>query len=206
MKSYCNVCIYETLPFIKKALSKGEILFHEGDPISGIYRIETGFVKVLKYHDTGDEKIFDILGADDFLALLLVLQGKTEYIATAIALTDVMVRKISAIDTKNAYQNNPLFQSTCLNCAAGRANMFHNQLYQISATDVDDKILGVLLHLYHKFGTYNHGICQLYLPMNQTDLASIIGIRRETLSRRLKVMQENGIIRLKQHVFEFYKL
>lgn len=206
MKSYCNVCIYETLPFIKKELSRGEILFHEGDPISGIYRIETGFIKVLKYYDSGDEKIFDILGADDFLALLLVLQGKTEYIATAIALTDVTVRKISAIDTKTAYQNNPLFQSTCLNCAAGRANMFHNQLYQISATDVDDKILGVLLHLYHKFGTFDHEIHQLYLPINQTDLASIIGIRRETLSRRLKVMQENGIISLNQHVFEFHKL
>jgi CRP/FNR family transcriptional regulator len=206
MKRFCNVCIYETLPYQEISVPSGTIIFNETDKVSGIYRIDSGFVKILKYHETGEEKIFDILGPNDFLALLLVLQNKDQYIATAISISDVKMRKITAQDTLDAYKKNTMFQKTCINCALGRANVFHNQLFQIDSNDVDEKIKGVLSHLYHKFGSFKNGNHTLYLPITQTDLASIIGIRRETLSRRLKVLQDNNVLKISRHNYTFFNL
>lgn len=206
VKKYCNVCIYESLPHEKLNISKNNILFHEGDEIENVFHIDFGYVKVLKYHESGDEKIFDILGPGEFMGLLLVLQEKKNFIVTAIALSDVVIRKIKIQDVRNAYLHNTTFQQTCLKCATARANVFQNQLYQISSSEVDDKILGVLMYLYRKFGEYKEHKHLLYLPINQSELASIIGIRRETLSRRIKLLQDEGVISIHKHIYQFNKV
>lgn len=206
MKRYCNVCIYETLPYKKEVFKKNQMILLEGDTIEGIYRIDSGYVKVLKYHDSGDEKIFDIIGPNDFLALLLVLQAKKTYEVTAIALTDVTLRYITIEDTLDAYQKNPIFQQICMQCAARRATIFQQQLFQVSSADLDEKIMGVLIYLYHKFGRYIDGKHFLDIPINQTELSSIIGIRRETLSRRLTLLQKQGRIRVSRQKYQFFKI
>lgn len=206
MKKYCNVCIYETLPYQLINTTKNSFLFHEGDWIQNVYHIDSGYVKVLKYYESGDEKIFDILGPGEFLGLLLALQEKQEYIVTAIALTEVILRKISVKDVLDAYNRNTLFQKTCMQCATKRANIFQNQLFQVASIDVDDKIIGVLMYLYRKFGVYKNKEHTLYLPITQTELANIIGIRRETLSRRIKYLQEKGVLSFSNHVYYFNRL
>lgn len=206
MSQFCNVCIYDTLTYQELNVSRGETIFREGEPLFHIYRIDEGYVKVVKYHETGDEKIINVFGPGDVLALLIFLQNQKAYIATAIALSDVKLRKISISDADQAYHKNTSFKETCLSCATQRANIFMNHLFQTSSTDVDEKILGILLHLYRKFGSYSNQKHCLYLPINQTDLASIIGIRRETLSRRLGALQDEGVISIVDHTYCFFKI
>lgn len=206
MKKYCKNCIYESLPHKVKTFSPKELLFLEGDSLDFVYRIIDGLVKITRIHPSGDEKIFDILGPGDYIALIAVLQNNTSYVASAESLTEVKSVKINTLDIKKAYQSNTIFQSTCLNCAVTRSTMFQNKLFQTSNIDTEEKILGTLQILAQKFGTIENDTVILKLPITKTVLASVIGIRRETLSRKLTEMQNNNIIEIENNIYKFDRL
>ncbi|QMS84382.1 Crp/Fnr family transcriptional regulator [Candidatus Xianfuyuplasma coldseepsis] len=185
---------------------QGQQIFLEGSSLTSVYRIRKGLVKINRIHHSGDEKIFDILGPDDYIALLAVLQGKNEYVASAIALTEVTVTQMSTSDVLQAYQSNNIFQATCLQCAVTRSTMFQDKLFHTTNIDIEEKILATLQLLAKKFGTIEKGSVLLKLPFTKTVLASIVGIRRETLSRKLSDMQHKNIIQVDKNIYKFDRL
>ena len=206
MKKYCKHCIYETLPHNVVTFSQGKQIFLEGSDLTCVYRISDGLVKINRIHPSGDEKIFDILGPNDYIALLAVLQGKNEYMASATALTDVTAIQMHTTDVLQAYQSNNTFQASCLQCAVTRSTMFQDKLFQTTNIDIEEKILATLQILAKKFGTIEHGSVNLKLPFTKTVLASIVGIRRETLSRKLSNMQHKNIIQVTKNTYKFSRL
>ncbi|MDC7243542.1 MAG: Crp/Fnr family transcriptional regulator [Sphaerochaetaceae bacterium] len=206
MRKYCKQCIYESLPHDIKIFSLKEILFLEEEPLNYVYRIIDGLVKITRVHPSGDEKIFDILGPGDYIALIAVLKGNSNYVATAESLTELKTIRIRKVDIQKAYESNAVFQSTCLSCAVTRSTMFQNKLFQTSNIDTEEKILSTLQILATKFGTIKNDLVILKLPITKTVLASVIGIRRETLSRKLTEMQNNNIIKIENNLYKFNRL
>ena len=206
MKKYCSNCIYETLPNKEVTLKESDIVFLETDTLEYVYKIVEGLIKITKLHQSGDEKVFDILGPNDYVALLAVLQGDEEYIATATALTDVTVRRFSKKDVEQAYSSNAMFQTNCMKCVVTRSKTFHNYLFNVSNVDPEEKILSVLQLLANKFGRVENDIVYVTLPFSKTVLANIIGVRRETLSRKLSSMKKDNILEENHNVYKFNRL
>lgn len=206
MKRYCVNCIYETLPHDVVTVEAGTMLFHEGDPLDYVYRIQDGLVKINRLHPSGDEKIFDVLHTGDYIALIAVLQGKDTYIASAETLVPCRLIRITLQDVLEAYESSEIFKRTCLNCAVTRSTLSQSKLFQMTNVDTEEKILAIFQLLAEKFGTIEDGRVRLELPFNKTVLADLIGIRRETLSRRLSSMQENHLLRMDKNTYYFDRL
>jgi CRP/FNR family transcriptional regulator len=194
MKKFCINCQYDYLQGEIVFIKDNSIIFMSDDLIDYIYQINDGFVKMVRYLENGDEKIIGILGPGDYLALLAVLQKKSNYLATAITLTKTILKKIPQNQVLSAYESNNEFRNRCLECAVTRSNNFQNFLVQSASLDAKEKILNTLKTLYEKFGYIDNKKQILDLPFSKTVLANIIGIRRETLSRTIKVMQEEEIL------------
>jgi CRP/FNR family transcriptional regulator len=199
-------CIYESLPHDIVTFPSQAIIFLEGQPLEYVYRIKDGLIKMNRIHPSGDEKIFDILGPGDYIALLAVLQNKKEYIASAETLTNVSLVRLSYNNVIRAYESNETFKATCMHCAVTRSTMFQNKLFQTNNIDTEEKILATLQLLANKFGVIKGNIVEMELPFTQTVLANIIGIRRENLSRKLSKMQENNIIHVNKNSYTFDRL
>lgn len=206
MKKYCKHCIYETLPHDQVKLSAQENIFFEGFELDYVYRIVEGYVKMSRIHPSGDEKIFDVLGPGDYIALVAVLQGKKEYVASAITINEVSAIRISSEDVLKAYQSNSVFQSSCLNCAVTRSILFQDKLFQASNIDAKEKILGTLQLLAKKYGIVQDDYIVMKLPFSKTELARIVGIRRETLSRKLTEMQKVDEVRIDKNIYKIKRL
>ncbi len=206
MKKYCKHCIYESLAHETVKFSPQEIIFLEGSELTHIYRIKEGLISINRIHPSGDEKIFDILGESDYVALIAALQGKEEYVATAVALNEVTLIKMKHKDIMEAYMSNTIFQNMCLNCAVTRSTMFQDKLFQTTNINTEDRILATLQILAEKFGSINENTVVLKLPFTKTVLAQIIGIRRETLSRKLLEMQKNKSIELVKNFYKFSRM
>lgn len=206
MKKYCKNCIYESLPHDIVKFSPQEHVFLEGDTLTYVYKITEGFIKMNRIHPNGDEKIFDILGPDDYVALLAVLQGQNTYVASAETLTQVTAIRLSYRDVIKAYESNDIFKTTCLHCAVTRSTMFQDKLFQTTNIDTEEKILATLQILAKKFGRIEDKFVVMKLPFTQTVLANMIGIRRETLSRKLSKMQDDHIIHIEKNIYKFDRL
>lgn len=201
--SNCEQCIYRQPTNKNKTFTKNEYIFFEGDKVSNIYFIKKGIVILSKLHTNGEEKIMDILKEGDFIALLTILQNKEEYLVTAKAITDVTVEVTNKEDALHNYNENNQFRDTCIKCASHRLGNFHTQLFSTSNIDPEEKIIQVLKHLYNKFGYMKNKRHYLKLPISKTELAQMIGLRRETLSRKLTLLKNNNIIAIEKNIYEF---
>ncbi len=205
MHKYCVKCIYSDLSSRTLSFQEKDVIFLEGDDLYNSYMIEQGLVKVSKITINGEEKIFDIFGPKDFLALVSMLRGDVKYIATATCLTEVSVKQLEKINVLDAYSNNNKFKDICMSCAMTRTNLFQSQLFNSSNSDIESRILLVLEYLSEKFGTLQDEQYRVHLPFSKTTLANIIGIRRETLSRRLTKMQKSGLLEINKNQYKLYR-
>lgn len=206
MEKYCASCVYTEIPSKTLTLHEKDVVFMEGDDLRYSFMIVEGLVKVSKITISGEERIFDIFGPDDFLALVSMLKKDDKYIATATCLTEVKLKLLRKDDVLEAYKSNNKFKDICLSCAMTRTNLFQSQLFNSSNSDVEERILLILEFLSKKFGKVVNNIHTLKLPFSKTTLANIIGIRRETLSRKLTSMQKDGLIEIEKNTYKFNRV
>lgn len=202
LMSKCKKCIFvesETNIYIKK----GNVIFNEGDIVENIYSIKEGIVKLTKLYPNGEERLIDILNNGDFLALLTIMNSETEYRVTATALSDVTFVSSSRSFVNNQYKTNIDFMNTCMRCASNRLSIFQKQLFDFSGNDIKENIMNLLKYLYSKFGYIKDDKKLLKLPITKIDLANMLGVRRETLGRKLKELNDERIITVTQNLIEF---
>lgn len=201
MEKICENCIYGSIKseFIK--YEDKSIIFLEGDPLTNIYSIQEGYVKMSKFLENGDEFIIGVLGPGDYIALLALLQDKDNYIASASCLSKVKLRVMAKKEVLNAYSSNAAFKENCLKCAVTRSNLFHTQLQLSAQVDIKEKIIMILKNLSYKFGHIKNKQYIIELPFSKTVLANILNIRRETLSRHLSGLQKDNIIKVEKNTY-----
>lgn len=172
-------------------VKKDEIIFSEIDKLEYVYYVLDGVVKVIKYTEEGKEKIIDILGKDDFLAVTLMMENKKVYGLSGIAINDCKLLKISVKNMFEALEN-PDILKQYMDFSFKKTLHFKN--YIALSIDSDERVLLVLKELYGRFGSIENGDKVINLPISKSDLANFIGLRRETLSRKLSALKKEGII------------
>lgn len=203
MKNYCKTCIYKALSSTIKTFKPKETLFIEGYDLENVYIVKEGLVKISKLSKNGDDRIIDILGKGDFIALVGALRKDKHYMATAEALSQVTLNEIPITEIMTTYNSSTMFKDMCLDCMVSKSNVLQAQLYNSINDDVEEKIIAVLKYLSTKFGKRAINTFSIDLPFSKTVLSSIIGIRRETLSRKLTAMQNQGIITVRGNTYKF---
>src|SRR5689334_22179350 len=81
-------------------ITRGEILFTEGDPCTGLFVIESGHVRIFKNSPNGREQILTIEGPGSSVAELPLFDGGT-YPASSAAVADARIYFISKQDMEN---------------------------------------------------------------------------------------------------------
>jgi len=65
----------------------------------------------------------------------------------------------------------------------------------MGAKSIDKRISTVLVDFAEKFGQRENGHVELDLPLNREGIANFIGLTRETVTRKMKRLERDGIIR-----------
>lgn len=180
---------------VSRTYKKGEMIFFEGDISDKLYVINNGKVKVFKYTKEGKEQILYIVSSGDFLGDLSLLK-KSEFKFNAEALEDVNICQLTKDDFDNVVKENPEISLKILEVLYERIFKLENLVQSLSTKDIEARISGLLLGLIKDFGEPEGDIVRLELPLSREDMANYIGVTRETISRKLNSMQEEGIISL----------
>lgn len=200
----CDDCIIQQLDGTMKHFDKGSTLFVENDLLTSVFYIKSGVIKLEKVSVNGDIKIVDVITNNDFIGLISAIKGSKTYFVTAKTITPVTLFEIPKQECLSVYQNDLSFKEICLRCATSRITVFHDQVLNPVITDSDEIIWNALESLYPKFGFLKDQIRHIEMPLNKSDLASYIGLRRETVSRKLSMMEKQGIIGIDKNIYKLY--
>ncbi|MBU5677103.1 Crp/Fnr family transcriptional regulator [Alkaliphilus sp. MSJ-5] len=180
---------------IRKKYRKGEVIFLQGSLLDGLYIINNGKIKIFKYTKEGKEQILYILSDGDFFGELSLLKAE-EVSFNAEAIEDVNICMIQKKDFDKILALNPEISVKILNVIGGRLSKLETLVQSLGTKDVEARIAQMLLDLAEEFGVQKKNSIEMEIPLTREDMANFIGVTRETISRKLSLLQNEGIIDL----------
>lgn len=174
----------------RKHFKKKEMVFSEGETDVPLYLLEAGKVKVYKNSSTGKEQTLWMPKPGDIFCIVTMFKPSAP--ANIQAIEDTMAYAIDKKDLHWLINNSPKISFNLLKYFADRLVNFTSMIEDISFSDVSIRLAKLLLE--HCIKDDNGAdVC----PLNQTEIASMVGSAREVVCRALKKMESTGIISVK---------
>lgn len=181
--------------FHRRAYKKGEIIFHEGQPGSAFYLIESGRIKIYKLAEDGRELIFSIFGNAEIFGDVPVFDGG-RYPASAAAIVDTETLYITRADFEALINDFPQIGLKIIRVLGKRLRRAHRLVMEMAVKSVPQRLAGLLLRLAEEYGRPEDGAVLIELPLSRQEIADLIGVSRETATRELSKFGRSGVVEL----------
>jgi len=177
----------------KRHFQRGELLFGEGDPCTGLFLVASGKIRIFKLSAAGREQVLAVEEPGSSFAELPVFDGGN-YPAAASALEDANVLFISRKDFQNFCREHPDVALKVIAVVGSRLRRLVGIIEELSFTTVRQRLIAVILRLAEASGRPSREGVHLELTMSHQDLASELGTVRELVSRNLSRLQAEGFL------------
>ncbi|MGI6685846.1 MAG: Crp/Fnr family transcriptional regulator [Bacillota bacterium] len=175
----------------QKTYKKNEMVYSVGDKGGKLYVLHSGRVKISRLNANGKEQVIRVVRPGDFLGELSLFSSLS-MTDNAEALENSTMCTIDGIKLKEIMKKYPSIAFKVIEELSKRLEKAENLIETINLNTVEQRLAQELIHL-------AGGKKEVVLNMTKGDFASQIGMSQETLSRKLKAFQEEGLIQLKGH-------
>lgn len=175
--------------------AKGDVIFIEGDRGDALHVIETGFVAIRKGTADGDELTLRILGPGESFGEQALLSSTGRRTATAAALTPVSTRQLDRARFQELRRSSPELADQMIDWLSASMHRLSDQLIEALFAPTDQRVLRRLVDLVPLF---DEGTSTVTVRVTQEELASMAGVRRQTVNVVLRDAQGAGVVRLRR--------
>jgi len=177
----------------RRRVSAGELIFSEGDPVSGLFLLEHGVVKITRFSKDGREHILHLLHRGDTFNDVAALDGGPNP-ASAIAHTGAVIWHIRRSDLRALAERHPELAWALIESLARRARYLIDVVQDLSMRNVRSRLANLLL-------TQAQAAERAEVPrlLTQEEMAGRLGTVREVVGRALRGLAADGIIEFNRH-------
>ncbi len=172
---------------------KGDIIYHEGNRISGCYCVNKGILKIYKTGIEGKEQIIAFAQKGDIIGYRSILSIEPAC-TTAQVIDDALLCYIPSEILLNLVKRNASFSLDLMQLTCKELNQANAYIKDIAQKTVRERLAEVLLMLKNTFGEDSNGYLQIILT--REDLANIVGTATESVIRLLSEFKSDNLIEL----------
>lgn len=171
-----------------------DILYMEGDDLSGLFFISKGKIKTFKTHEDGKELITGIHQQGEFIgyADLIENNGSKE---SAEALEDVEVSMVPKADFFALLYGNRDVAAKFIRMLSNNLSETEDRLLHFAYNSVRKRVADALVSLQSRYVTNGE---KVPFSVTREDLASIVGTATESVIRTLSDFKEEKLIEIKE--------
>lgn len=192
----------------EKRFPKNQIISYQGDALTAVHLIKTGYVKAYTILDSGDTRTMFILGPGDIfpIAFSLTLEWEDFQIRYFYqSLTDTTVVLVDHEDFRRKVESEPRMSSIYLTYMSASNKAIMYQLEAMKHKTAKNKIMLLLPYLVDKLGKETGtNTYKLQLKLSHQEIADLSGITRETTTALLKELEEEGVIKQQKDTWIIY--
>lgn len=183
------------LPGISTSYSAGEILFRQADPPREILVVDRGLIKLTRLDHEGQEVVVGLRASGAILGAAAVIVGGAQQM-TATTLTDCVVRRYSLQPFLKQVRTDPELNWSLIEAHSRELWEQAEQLADLKHLSARQRFERLLCQLVELLCIDdNHKTIRLPLPLKFCEIAQLIGVTPEHLSRLLKQVEEEGLVR-----------
>lgn len=174
---------------------RDEIIFHQGDHGHDLYVVMQGKVRIFKTSPAGNETSINIFATHDLLGEFSILDNLPRS-ATAKAIEPCALLEMTQDRFLQRLRQMPDLALGLARLLAGKVRWTAAYAETIAQYDAAGRLLHILLLYNEQFGeAVEPGQrYELSLALNQQDLASLVGARREWVNRLLAEWRRRGLL------------
>lgn len=207
--SFCDKCAFETNAVFKyltrdeierlnyekdfRLYKRGDILYNEGNRISGFYCINSGIIKVFKTGIDGKEQIIRFARRGEIIAYRSVLSNESAC-TSAKVVEDCQVCFIPSELLIQFVKTNPAFSFEIVKLTCHELAEANSYITDIAQKTVRERLAEVLLNLVKDFGLDEQKF--LRISLTREELANIVGTATESVIRLLSEFKTDRLIEL----------
>lgn len=184
------------IDLVKKHLlyEKGEIIFQESHYPKGIYCIQKGKAKLSQLGADGKEQILHLAMDGDVMGYRATLSGDM-FSCSATAIEKSFICFIPKEAFLSLVEKNSKLALQIIHLFSGELKKIENNLTQLSLRPVKERVAQALLLLKNKYG-FEEDKSTIDIVIKREEIANMAATTRETATRNLYTLQEEGIIEL----------
>ncbi|KLJ01088.1 helix-turn-helix domain-containing protein [Luteimonas sp. FCS-9] len=176
---------------------EGDYVFREGAPFNAIAAVRAGTIKTYVIDGNGREQVLGFFLPGEVIGLNAIHSAR--YPCNAVALDTVMLCRFSF----------PMMATL-----AGRMPGLQKHLFSLLSQDIgkaslltgnfsaEERLAAFLVTLSRRFAARGFSATRLRLMMPRTDIANYLRLAPETVSRVLRRMQDDGVLRVDRRDLE----
>lgn len=181
--------------FHVRKYKKREIILYQGDTTSDVCVIQTGRVTIVTINETGDESCLRVFGPGDIVGELSAYDGEPRSASVqAVSVCTVLV--MNGEDFNGYLKSIPGLALSIIHFLSEKLRWTTHFLHTLAQYDTAGRLIHLLLYYKEQFGREiaEDKIYEVDLSLNQTDLAAMVGARREWVNRLLQQWRKKGMI------------
>ncbi|WP_390455937.1 Crp/Fnr family transcriptional regulator, partial [Chryseobacterium sp. Alg-005] len=170
-----------------------EIIFREGESPLYYFQILQGKVKLNNYNEDGKEFIQNLFSDGQSFGESLLFIDRP-YPMNAVAIDDSKIIKLPKSHFLKLIQENPEVSVNIYQCLAERMYYKYIMLYNLSFQSPESKLKLFMDYLksYHE----DKKPYSFQIPLTRQQMASLTGLRVETVIRVIKNMEKNKVLKI----------
>lgn len=171
-----------------KTFKKGSFLFREGELCSCVTFVASGQVKISSMHYSGNEVVFNLLEKGELFGNNLIFSDSPIYKGDVIALQETVVVIIEKEKLLQLLRCNKDFLKMYLNIQSNFGKHLNSTIKMLSLSSAEERFK---FYLYENNNEINYSTI--------TELADILHLKRETLSRLISRLEKENVIKRSLH-------
>ena len=180
-----------------RSFKRHDLIYAPAQPGQSVLIVAVGRVKIKDVTPDGKETILAFLEEGEIFGELALLDGqpRQEY---AEAVVDSQVLSLPRDDVLWLMANRPETALSITKLIGLRRRRVETRLRNLLFLSSRDRMVHMLLELRDSHGEQTGDRCQILLPLSHQDLASLIGVTRETATVVLGRLQASRLIKMER--------
>jgi len=179
--------------FTRRELDPGSVLYHQGAASDGVYCVSRGLIALRSFGPDGGSSLLRLAYPGELIGYRAFLTGR-EHRTEAQALLPSKVCVVAKRDAKQVVDACPAVLVRLAERCADELDLCHERIQEAARVPNKTRLAQLLEELMAAHGKPEGKIRRMRLPISRQDLADILGVQPETLSRLLGRLQDEGLL------------
>jgi CRP/FNR family transcriptional regulator len=188
--------------FVIRNYKKGETLIRADDDPQGIFCLTKGYVRQYTISKTGFELTLHILKPLSYFPMIWAINGAPN-IYFYEALTPVEVGRAPKDEVINFIKDKPVIIFELMSELLEDYAETLTRIEHLVFSDAYRRVISILLYIAKHFGEENKTGVMVRHRFTQQDIATLVGVARETASLEIAKLEKKGLVRYIEHSMIF---
>ncbi len=181
--------------FTRRTLHRGQALFHQEEENRGVFCVSRGLIVLRTHHEDGRSTLLRLAYPGDVIGYRSFLEGRPHR-TEARALLPSRVCTVATRDAQQVIGKNPGVMGRLTSHCILEIDRNHDRIIAAATISNQQRLADILTRLMQAHGETRDGYMRMKLPLSRRDLADLIGVQTETVSRLFMRLQQEDRFRV----------